>query len=229
MVLLFLMSGQDILAQKNARGNYNFLDFQQKPYYFGITLAYNTSRFRVFHSDDFILNDSISTAQAVSGPGFNLGIVSNLKVGQYFDFRFLPTLSFAERNVQYSATNENRRPYTRKVESVFVELPFHVRYKSAPFKDKRVFVVTGVKYSFDVASDSRTRQKDELVRIAPTDFAFEIGAGIQFFFPYFIFSPEFKVSQGLGNVLIFNENLDQSNVIEKIISRTFTVSLHFEG
>jgi len=223
------MSGQDVMAQKNARGNYNFLDFQQKPYYFGITLGYNKSRFRVFHSDDFILNDSISTAQAVSGPGFNLGIVSNLKVGQYFDFRFLPTLSFAERNVQYSATNEDRRPYTRKVESVFVELPFHVRYKSAPYKDKRVFIITGVKYSFDVASDSRTRQKDELVRIAPTDFAFEIGAGVQFFFPYFIFSPEFKVSQGLGNVLIFNENLDQSTVIEKIISRTFTVSLHFEG
>jgi len=229
IILLFLMSGQDVMAQKNARGNYNFLDFQQKPYYFGITLGYNKSRFRVFHSDDFILNDSISTAQAVSGPGFNLGIVSNLKVGQYFDFRFLPTLSFAERNVQYSATNEDRRPYTRKVESVFVELPFHVRYKSAPYKDKRVFIITGVKYSFDVASDSRTRQKDELVRIAPTDFAFEIGAGVQFFFPYFIFSPEFKVSQGLGNVLIFNENLDQSTVIEKIISRTFTVSLHFEG
>ena len=90
-------------------------------------------------------------------------------------------------------------------------------------------MIAGVKYSFDVASDSRTRQANELVRIAPTDFSFEVGAGIQFFFPFFIFSPEFKVSQGLGNVLIYNNNLDQSSVIEKIISRTFTVSLHFEG
>lgn len=229
IALLFFIATPNMEAQKNARGNYNFLDFQQKPYYFGITLGYNTSRFRVFHSDDFILNDSIATAQAVTGPGFNLGIVSNLKIGQYFDFRFLPTLSFAERNIKYSATSESRRPYTRKVESVFVELPFHVRYKSAPFQDKRVFVVAGVKYAFDVASDSRTRQANELVRIAPSDFSFEVGAGVQFFFPYFIFSPEFKVSQGLGNVLIFNEDLDQSSVIEKIISRTFTISLHFEG
>lgn len=229
IALLFCLAAPSVNAQKYARGNYNFLDFQQKAYYFGITLGYNTSRFRVFHSDDFILNDSIATAQAVTGPGFNLGIVSNLKVGQYFDFRFLPTLSFAERNIGYTAANSDRRPYTRKVESVFVELPFHIRYKSAPFKDKRVFVVAGVKYSFDVASDSRTRQANELVRIAPTDFAFEVGAGVQFFFPFFIFSPEFKVSQGLGNVLIYNDNLDQSSVIEKIISRTFTVSLHFEG
>ena len=229
VLLLVFAATTQVDAQKASRGNYNYLDFQQKPYYFGITLGYNKARFRIFHSDDFILNDSIATAQAVSGPGFNLGIVSNLKVGQYFDFRFLPTLSFAERNIGYSATRTDRKPYTRKVESVFVELPFHIRYKSAPWKDKRVFVITGVKYSFDVASDSRTRQANELVRIAPTDFAWEVGAGVQFFFPFFIFSPEFKVSQGLGNVLIYNEDLQQSNVIEKIISRTFTVSLHFEG
>ena len=212
-----------------ARGNYNFLEFQQKPYYFGITLGFNTSRFRVFHSNDFILHDSISIAQAVAGPGFNLGIVSNLKVGQYFDFRFLPTLSFAERNIQYSPTVTDQRFYNSKLESVFLELPFHIRYKSAPFRDKRVFAIAGVKYSFDVASDSKARQSDEFVKITPSDYAFEIGAGIQFFFPYFIFSPEFKVSQGLGNALIFNGDLDESSVIEKIISRTFTLSLHFEG
>lgn len=219
-----------VFNQSNAqRGNYNFLDFQSKPYYFGITLAYNNSNFRIFHSRDFILNDSISVAQSVRGPGFNLGIVSNLKIGDYFDFRFLPTLSFAERNVNYAAPDNFRPPYQRKVESVFVELPFHIRYKSAPYNDMRVFVIAGVKYSFDVASDSRTRQADELIKISPTDFAFEYGAGVQFFFPYFIFSPEFKFSYGLNNVLIFNQELRQSTVIEKILSRAFTISLHFEG
>jgi len=229
IALLFCLSAPSASAQKYARGNYNFLDFQQKAYYFGITLGYNTSRFRVFHSDDFILNDSIATAQAVTGPGFNLGIVSNLKVGQYFDFRFLPTLSFAERNIGYSAANSDRRPYTRKVESVFVELPFQIRYKSQPYNDIRLFIIGGVKYSFDVASDSRTRQANSLVKISPTDFAFEYGAGIQFFFPYFIFSPEFKVSHGLSNVLIFDDELERSRVIDKILSRAFTISLHFEG
>ena len=214
---------------QSSRGNYNFLDFQQKPYYFGITLAYNTSNFQIYYSKDFILNDSISSAQSVRGPGFNLGIVSNLKVGQYFDFRFLPTLSFAERNIDYASPNDNRPPYSRRVESVFVELPFHIRYKSAPYNDMRLFIIAGIKYSFDVASDSRTRQADGLVKIAPTDFAFEYGAGIQFFFPYFIFSPEFKVSHGLSNVLIYNNDLEESNVIEKILSRAFTISLHFEG
>lgn len=217
------------LSAQTSRGNYNFLGFEQKPYFFGITLGYNTARYDVFYSKNFILNDSIRTAESVSGPGFNLGIVSNLKVGKYFDFRFLPTLSFAERNIAYSSPKDIRAPYDRRVESVFVEFPFHVRYKSAPYRDKRVFVIAGVKYAFDVASDSRARQANELVKVSPTDFTIEYGAGIQFFMPYFIFSPEFKISRGIGNVLIYDNNLEQSTVLEKVLSRAFTVSLHFEG
>jgi hypothetical protein len=214
---------------QTTRGNYNFLDFQQKPYYFGITLAYNASNFRVQNSRNFIGNDSIRTVESVNGPGFNLGIVTNLKIGDYFDIRFLPTLSFAERRINYQSINDGRPPYRRTIESVFVETPLHIRYKSEPFNDIRLFMIGGVKYSFDVASESRVRQASELVKVAPTDFAVELGAGAQFFFPYFIFSPEIKFSHGLGNSLIFDSTLEESNVIERILSRTFTLSLHFEG
>ncbi|MCP3929933.1 MAG: PorT family protein [Bacteroidetes bacterium] len=214
---------------QTAKGNYNFLDFQQKPYYFGITLAMNTSNYNIFRSKEFIQNDSIINIESITGPGFNLGIVTNLKIGNYFDFRFLPTLSFAERNIRYGRDSKIAPLSKRKIESVFVEMPFHVRYKSQPFKDMRLFVIAGVKYSFDVASDSRTRQADTLVKVSPTDFQLETGAGIQIFFPYFIFSPEIKISHGIGNTLLYDGNLEESTVLEKILSRTFTLSFHFEG
>ena len=217
------------LDAQSSKGNYNFLDFNQKPYYFGIKLGYNSSNFKVYQSRDFVLNDSILRVESVTGPGFNLGIVTNLKIGEYFDIRFLPTLSFGERNINYVSTNTDRRPFARRVESVFVEMPFHARYKSVPFHDMRLFVIGGVKYSFDVASDSRSRQAETLVKIAPNDFSVEVGAGIQFFLPYFIFSPEIKFSHGLNNILIFDKNLEESSVIDKVLSRTFTFSLHFEG
>ncbi len=217
------------LFGQTARGNYNFLDFNQKPYYFGITLAYNSSNFKVYQSREFILNDSINTVESVTGPGFNLGIVTNLKIGENFDVRFLPTLSFGERNINYNPTRFDRRPFARRVESVFVEMPFHARYKSAPFHDMRLFVIAGIKYSFDVASDSRSRNAETLVKIAPNDFAYEVGAGVQMFLPYFIFSPEIKFSHGLNNILIFDKELEESSVIDKVLSRTFTLSFHFEG
>jgi hypothetical protein len=225
-LLLLPVRGQ---SQFVGGGNYNFYDFSQKPYYFGITLAANSSRYTPFRSEDFIFSDSIRIVESLNGPGFNLGIITNLKIGQYFDFRFLPTLSFSERNLNYTAGTRQIRERQRTVESVFVELPFHFRYKSAPYKDKRLFLIAGIKYNFDVASESRARQADALVKISPHDFAIEYGAGVQFFFPYFIFSPEIKVSHGIGNTLIFNPNLAESTVLEKVLSRTFTLSFHFEG
>jgi len=216
-------------AQFNQGSNVNYHDFQSKPYYFGITLGYNSSNYRIYHSKDFIRNDSFASAESVTGPGFNLGIVSNLRIGEYFDIRFLPTLSFTEHTIRYKVPGERGLIRKRPIESVLVEMPFHVRYKSATYHDFRLFIIGGVKYSFDVASDSRTRQAAGLVKIAPTDFQVEYGAGIQFFFPYFIFSPELKISQGLNNILIYNDRLEQSNVLEKVLSRAFTISLHFEG
>lgn len=226
------MLSQNAFAQL-ARDNYNYLDFNQKPYYFGITLAYNRSDFLVKRSKDFILNDTFRLVQSNNGPGFNLGVVSNLKIGEYFDVRFLPTLSFAERNLYYKKVKDKDDRALRRetFSSVLIEMPFHLRYKSAPYHDKRLFVVAGVKYSYDVATNSKTvqSQRGEIIRVSPTDFSFEVGAGIQMYFPYFIFSPEIKFSRGLTNQLIYNAALPKSTVLDQVISQGFTISFHFEG
>jgi hypothetical protein len=216
-------------AQFNQGSNVNYLDFQSKPYYFGITPGYNQSDFRIYFSKDFIRNDSFARVESITGSNLNIGMVSNLKIGEFFDIRFLPTISFVEHNIRYSPAGERGKIVMLPIESVLVGLPFHVRYKSAPYHDFRLFVIGGVKYSFDVTNNSRTRQAAGLLKIAPTDFQVEYGAGIQFFFPYFIFSPELKISQGLNNILIFNDRLEQSNVLEKVLSHTLTISLYFEG
>lgn len=225
---LIVISSTFLQAQRFG-SNQNYLEFKNKPYYFGITLAINSSDYKLFKSKSFIGNDSISVAESVKGPGFNLGIVTNYKINDFFDVRLLPTLSFAERNIEYKTPKNVKAPYTRKIESVFFEIPVHLRYTSQPYKDIRVFIVGGVKYSIDLASDSRTRQAAYLVKVSPTDFSVEFGAGIQMFFPFFIFSPEIKISRGISNILIYDKNIQDSSVLEKILSQSFTISFHFEG
>ena len=138
------------LASQYSRGNYNFQDFQSKPYYFGITLGYNQSKFRLNHSKTFILNDSISIAEAEAGPGFNVAAVINLKIGRYFDFRVLPGFSISERSLRYKKPGIDAPFQKIPIEPVLVNAPFLLRFKSDPYKDKRAFVVAGVKYSYDV-------------------------------------------------------------------------------
>lgn len=228
IALLFIFCYSSTSAQVTKRKNYNYFDFQKKSLYYGLTLGFNSSRYRINHSRDFIGNDSIAVAESGRLPGFDIHVIGNLKIGEYFDFRFLPGFSLSERNVIYRRTQSTAQP-RKKIESVFIELPFHVRYKSEPYKDKRAFVIAGLKYTYDVASNSKARQADQLIKISPHDFQLEIGGGVQFFFPYFIFSPEIKLSQGIGNIHIFNDNLNEASVLEKIVSRILTISFHFEG
>jgi hypothetical protein len=210
-------------AQISSRDNYNYLDFQGKAYYFGMAFGTNFSGYRINQSTFFIGNDSIRIAEGKRKGGFNIHMIANLKMGEYFDFRFLPGFAFSYRSFLFNGLEE------KQVESVFFEMPFSLRYKSQPYKDKRVFVTGGLKYNYDIASSSKTRQAPTLIKISPHDFQWEVGFGMQFFYPFFIFSPEVKYSRGLGNILIYNKDLNQSKVLENVTSQIFTLSFNFEG
>lgn len=213
-----------------SKGNHNFREFQNKAYYFGLTFGYNSSNFQIAYSKNSILNDSFNIVEGLSGSGLNVSMIANMKLGEYFDFRFLPGFSFVNRKISYQTTYSNT-VQTRDIESVLVQVPFQLRFKSDPFHDMRVFALAGIKYTYDVATNARLREEQAVrtVVFSPHEFSVEVGGGFQFFFPFFIFSPELKYSQGLGNILIYNNKLEQTNVAEKILSRSFTISLHFEG
>lgn len=226
LAAFFVLCTSGVFAQGFLKGNYNYKDFQQKSYYFGLTLGVNSSSFQLDRSKVFIGNENIKITEAKSGIGFNLNMIANLKLGDNFDFRFLPGFTFSERVVEY--TDPKTSTLTPEpLESVFFEMPFHIRFKSAPYKDKRVFVTGGVKYSYDVAS--KKDNEKSVLKFSPHDFLYEVGLGMQFFYPYFIFSPEIKFSRGLTNSLIYDNAIEKSQVLENVITQYFTLSFHFEG
>ncbi len=229
VILACLVQPTSVDAQIKAKDNYNYKDFQRKNYYFGISpLGVSNANFKINRSGQFMANDSINVVESSSRPGYVINLIANIKIGEYFDFRFLPGFAFLFRELTYESQNNT---YFKRIESVNLEVPMLLRFKSAPYRDKRLFVIGGVKYSYDVASNSKVRADNaaELVQISPHDFALEVGAGMQFFFPYFIFSPEIKVSHGIGNIHIFKNNLDESKVLDQLLSRVLQISFHFEG
>lgn len=228
-VILFLLVGTFVQQAQAQGGSFNYENkFSKKNYYFGITLGINMSKFRIERHQSLVGNDTIATINSSFGPGFNLGIVANIKLGENFDFRFMtPTLSFADRRLEYNLTTSQTE--VKKIESVFLEFPIHVRYKSKPYKDFRLFVVAGAKYTIDLASNSRSRKADDLIKVVQHDAAVEFGFGFQIFFPYFILSPEIKFSYGVMDILSRDEDLIYSSTIDKLFSRGFAISLHFEG
>jgi len=218
-------------AQFTAKGNYNYLDFANKPYYFGMSFAYVHAGYRVDKSKMFTNSTNIDVVESLSGPGVSLNMIANLKVGDYFDFRVMPGFSFIDRSFIFTSSDDNKSTYEKGVESVFFDMPFQFRFKSAPYKDKRFYLMAGLRYSYDVESTSSVREEEQkdLILFSPHDFQLEYGAGIQFFFPFFIFSPEIKISQGISDIHIYRSDLEESSILEAIKSKIFSISFHFEG
>ena len=223
LLIIGLLIPSPTFGQISARDNYNYLDFQQKPIYFGFGMDTNLAGFRINRSKFFIGNESFSIVEGRQQMGLNLHFITNIKFGEFFDLRFTPGFSYNNRSFIFNNQQINR------IESTFLDIPFAVRYKSLPYKDKRVYISAGMKYQYDLSNQSSARKSETLIKISPHDFQWEVGVGMQFFYPYFIFSPEIKYSRGLGNILIFNGALDEAKLLENVVSQTFTLSFNFEG
>lgn len=223
LVLVLLLPGK-ATAQYNTMEN--DMRFQKRHIKFGISMGFNLSNFRVFRSNEFIQNDTLFAINAENGTGFNLGIVSALYLHKNLELRFIPTLSFAEKTLRYEFENSS---VPKKLESIFIEFPVHIKFKSDPIKDFRFYVIAGAKYGMDLASKSEARNAEDLVKLNRNDVSIEYGVGMEINFPLFILVPEFKVSNGILDAHSLDPALIYSNTLDRLKSRTFTFSLNFEG
>jgi hypothetical protein len=89
-------------------------------------------------------------------------------------------------------------------------------------------MMAGLKYDMDLASNSTARNAEDMVKLKRSDYGYEAGIGLNFFFPFVTFSPEIKVSNGLSNIHSRDANLKYSNVLGNLQSRMITFSIILE-
>jgi hypothetical protein len=118
---------------------------------------------------------------------------------------------------------------TKKVESILLGLPVHIKFRSDRINNFRVYMFGGAKFEYDLASNSTARKAEDLVKLKKYDFGVEAGVGFNFYFPVFILSPEIKISNGISNIHSRDVNLKYSSAIDQLNSRMVVFSLIFEG
>jgi len=205
----------------------NLPNYDKKAFHFGFLIGINSLDFKLRPKTD--LDQQLYAIKSQNQKGFNLGVVSNFRLSRSFDLRAIPTLSLAERRILYTI-NENFTliDVNKKIESTFIEFPLSLKYKSNRYNNFRSYVVTGLKYSLDLASQRNIDDEGlELVKIQQNDISYEIGIGFDFYLPYFKFSPEFKANFGLINMLV-NDGSIYSNSLKDMKTRGFTISFTFE-
>jgi len=209
----------------------NSSTYDQKTLHFGFTLGLNSMDFILRPSRSALLPDSLAPNNTVLHPGFNINIVSSLKMGKYFNLRFLPGISFGQRDIYYYK-NGLLKDKTQKIESSFIEFPLVVKYRSVRVNNFRPYLLGGVNYRMDLAAKKEyNADKNIWVRLKPNDLYLETGFGIDFFLKYFKFSPEIKLSLGTRDILVHDPapgHADYVTSLDKLRAKMWILSFHFE-
>ena len=84
-----------------------------------------------------------------------------------------------------------------------MEIPFQLKYKSKRNHNKRFYWVGGATYRYDFASDIDTERSNTkpIVALYPATFSYDFGAGLDLYYEFFKFSPEIRISNGLGEFI----------------------------
>ena len=228
LLIIFLCFSLFSYGQRHKKPQ-NLPRYDFKKIHFGFTLGINSLNFNLAKNDDFLNNDSLLTLLASDQKGFNLGIVSNFRLGKYTDLRFIPTLVFGERILYYQFNNQSDLSLTdKRIESTLIDFPVSLKYKSARYNNFRTYVMCGVKYSLDIASQSEIDDEgQELVKLNNHDLMIEGGFGIDFYLQYFKFSPQIKISHGIINILSKDKTL-YTQTIDNLKTNSWMISFTFE-
>lgn len=231
-ILIAIVVASTAIAQDpNEKGNLE--KYYHEKLHFGFTLGVNKADFVIHNIPHFERFDSLRTIVSQPKRGFNLGIVSDLRLQKYITLRFIPNLSFAERTLNYYYEGVlDTVTRIKTIESTFLNFPINLKLRSKRVHNFGAYLIAGGAYNLDLASKRKvqngTNIKDQIVKLQRDDYCYEVGAGAEFYFEYFKFAVEGKLSMGLRNVLV-NDNTMFSNSIDKLNSKVFLISITFEG
>jgi len=230
--ILLLIGSLSSFSQSSPFGVPNLLKYDNQLFHFGFSIGYNQFDFTIKSQADLSEYDSLMVINTTPLSGFNLGIVTNLRLGKYFDLRFIPGLAFGDRIVNYTILyGSSSRLVTKKnIESVYMNLPLLIKFKSSRMHNVRVYVIAGAQYSLDLISAAKKKEsnsKEIFLKLYPNDFQGQVGAGIDFYCTYFKFSTELKMSFGFVNLLKYENNMYASSVTS-LKSKIIEISFLFE-
>ncbi len=235
ITILLLLFSLVLSAQKAKPKNDS--NYDDRILHFGFSMGINGM--------DYILKDrfpdSINAAVVAVRPGINIQIVTDYRPATYIDIRFLPGVSFGQRNIHFYKAGDIPEKGSLieaiQIESSYLEFPLSVKGKGMRLNNSRPYLLGGINLRYDLASrkednrngsSSSTEAGSNLYTIRRTDLCYEVGAGIDFYLPYFKLTVEGKMSTGIGNLLRRADPGTPLSNISSLRSQIWVLSFHFE-
>ncbi|MFC7775289.1 porin family protein [Flavobacterium sp. GCM10027622] len=175
----------------------NLENFDKQRIHFGFYLGINNYDFKFDKKLDG--QDIMVDSQT----GFNVGLISNLRINDYVDLRFEPGLFYGQRNLTFpNFTDPVDR--LREVKSTYIHFPLLAKFSSKRLGNVKPYVIGGLSSSLNLSSNAKSPDDNSAnrFRMIKTSNNYELGLGIDMYFEYFKFSPSIRGVFGLKNEII---------------------------
>ena len=162
-------------------------------------------------------------------PGFSVGVLGEMKANDWLSVRFIPTMHFGDKKVVFKEQRTGK-VVEQYVKSTYMSIPIDLKISAARFNNYRPYVVTGLAPTFDL-----TVKKGKELLVKRSDVMFEVGMGLDLYYPYFKMIPELKFCFGLKDILDNNRTdlkdaslLKYSNALDGAQNGMIVLTLYFE-
>lgn len=178
----------------------------------------------------------VSVDQDRWDPGFHVGVLGELRLGDHLAFRLAPTMYFGTRHLTF--LNYNRRTEEGKLweerqnlKSVYMACTGDIIFSAKRFNNHRPYIVAGLTPMFNLVS-----RDNDYLRLNSSDLFLNVGIGCDFYLPFFKLRPELKFMYGLTNSLDKGHTkrikdasmLPYTNSVDRTRAKMISLSFYFE-
>lgn len=228
-IALFLTCTQISQAQWLTRPRVqNDQNFDKKLIRFGYYLGFNNLDYNFDYIEE---QKDIEVKRSV---GFNVGLVSSLRLSEYIDLRFEPGLSFTRRDLLYAPDPrfDSEDDLIREVPATYIYLPLLLKINTKRLNNVRPFVTFGISTATNLSSNEKNPDDNFAgqFRTVTNPFFYEVGFGIDLYLFYFKFTPSIRGVFATTDELIRDNtgNSPWTGNISKLSTRGVFINFTFQ-
>lgn len=237
-LLMTLLAICPSAAQERKVENKPYIDLRQ--FHFGVLVGthlqdielLNAGPQQIEQEDGSYVERLISCDQDRWDPGFNVGVLGELRLNTNFQFRIAPAMYFGNRHFTfYNHTDERHAEEHQDMKTAYISTALNLIFAAPRFNNHRPYVIAGLNPMINLSG-----KDNDYLRLKRYDLFAEFGIGCDFYLPFFKLRPELKFLFSLTNSLDTDhvnhlqnrEMVMYTNSVSKARTKLIALTFYFE-